>query len=97
MAASIVRPPPFWLIVPSESTIRASVTTYGYGVTPDGGLLIGLPASHAWQLAPGDTRSYRLQGRIVEPARSGDDRDRPQAWEGVIDLPPVDVPSARPG
>lgn len=94
MAASIAMVPPFWLVIPSDSLLRVSITTWGYGVLPNqGDVFLGLPATHAWQLAHDDTRVYRLRGRLAVPSGDGDDRydaDR-QVWQNAIDLPPVAV------
>ncbi len=95
MAASIVRPQPFWLLIPDESSIRVGVTTSGYGLMPERGLFIGLPGMGAWQLERGDKRAYRLRGRLTVPEPSGAQDPNLRAWDGTLELPPVEVPASR--
>jgi hypothetical protein len=92
MAASIMSPGPYWLVIPFESSVRASLTVMGYGVQPHGRLFIGLPAMHAWELDAGDAHAYQLAARLRVTAPPP--ADHRQAWSGELDIPPVALPAA---
>ena len=87
--ASIMTPPPYWIALPHDSSLRFRVSVTGYGVPRDGGLQIGMMAGD-WRIPAGSQGSYFLAARfIVNPPK---DAIHQHPWNGVLKLPRVKVP-----
>jgi hypothetical protein len=88
LPVDIMRPTPYWVVLPWDSTVRINITTSGYGIRGAQRMLLGLPGDGAWEIAAGDARRLFLRGTLT--AAQVDDAGR-RAWRGTIELPPVEV------
>ena len=86
-AASITSPPPFWLSIPWDGSLRFHASVYGYGVYKDSGTQVSM-ANGSWLIKPGDKSKYFLQASLISKPTAGDKR---RAWTGELMLPKVEV------
>ena len=88
LPASIITPPPYWLSLPFDSTLRFRISVSGYGVPPNAGALLALDSP--WLLRQDKDAPYYLQGnfQVVEK------KDQPERrqWHGTLHLPKVKIP-----
>jgi hypothetical protein len=82
--ASIMQPPPFWLVLPYDSSLRFRVSVSGYGVPKDAGFMVQMPCGD-WVLKP----SGYLQVVVTSTPVEGEEGRR--AWHGTLALPKVRI------
>ena len=92
-AASIASPPPFWLSIPWDGSLRFHVSVYGYGVYKDSGTQISM-ANGSWLIKPGDKNKYFLEASFISKPPTGDKR---RAWVGELMLPKVEISQSLTG
>ncbi len=87
--ASIGLTPPFWLVLPFDSTLRFRVSVSGYGVPQNGGTNIQMMSGN-WLMKADDERDYFLEAAFVSQMAKLDSGRR--VWQGTIKLPKVRIP-----
>lgn len=95
-------PPPCWLALPYDSTLRFLPMTLSKTMAANGELCIDAGYDF-WRFPRGDTNDYYLSGKLMlsvpqDVARpvSEDKYQPPQIWQGTLQLPPVKIPAKRP-
>jgi hypothetical protein len=83
--ASIALPPPFWLAVPWDGSLRFRISVSGYGVYKNSGTQIQMN-SGSWLIRRGDKRKFFLETTLVSKPPAG---DRRRAWAGELKLPKI--------
>lgn len=87
VAASILSPGPFWLVIPSDGILKFRVSVSGYGIYKDSGTDIPMNSGN-WVIAPDDKKQYFVKGDFS----AAPDRTKPRAWQGMLHLPRVLIP-----
>jgi hypothetical protein len=89
LPASIMQPPPFWLSLPYDSSMRFRVSVSGYGVPKDAGRLIPMTCGD-WIIKADDhaVRSLEVTLNVSPPKATSGHR----AWRGTIKMPGVKIP-----
>jgi hypothetical protein len=88
IAASIMVPGPYWIVLPHDSTLRFRVSVSGYGISPGGGVALQLPGAF-WQVQRKKEGAYFLSATFASVMAK---EERRRAWKGVLVLPRVQLP-----
>jgi hypothetical protein len=88
IAASIMVPGPYWIVLPYDSTLRFRVSVSGYGISPEGGVALQLPGAF-WQVQRKREGAYFLSATFASVMAK---EERRHAWKGVLVLPKVQLP-----
>jgi len=102
----MVVPPPYWLAIPREGSVRFHVASFGYEIPKVGGPQ-GMVPDGPWVLESDGTGPYFLSGSFQSQARRpgppgpgepqpGDETNNSiqvqNQWRGTLDLAPVRIP-----
>jgi hypothetical protein len=89
LPADIIGPPPYWLTLPHDSSLRFRISVTGYGVPKDAGSLVQMECGD-WLIKKDDRGEYALEVTLVaRPTR--EDKER-RAWNGTLKMPKVAIP-----
>ena len=82
-------PSPFWLQLPSESSMRFTISSGAYDYLSDGRVWLRPLPFRAWIMTENRGRKLYLRGKLI-PNQSTEDGHSP--WKGPLDLPRVALP-----
>ena len=87
--ADIWQPPPFWLALPHDSSLRFRISVSGYGIPHNAGTSIQMDCGN-WLIKTDDQSEYALEVTFASTKPQKDAPER-RAWEGTLKLPKVKV------
>ncbi len=86
-----IRPDPYEIVLPHDSSLRFLVSVPGYGVPKDAGTMLELGVPDGLILLPSQSHeTYFLQGIFSVPASTK--LGSQQEWHGTLTLPKVKIP-----
>ena len=86
--SDILAPLPYWLALPSDSTLRLRVSVNGYGIPDQGGRPLQLESGF-WMIPNSPASDLFLSATFN--AANAKERPRDHAWEGTLHLPKLKV------
>ena len=82
---------PYWITVPSDTTVKMRADLFSMGYYETNGLNI-LGRAGSWTIPPHATNDFYLHGTFI----STNDNPSPlkyHIWQGTLELPPVKIPA----
>jgi hypothetical protein len=87
---SILVPRPFWLTLPSDSSLRFRLSVGGYMIPRNEGAFIPMLCGD-WLIKSGDLDDYKLKVKFTVNPPKVNSAHRP--WKGTLNVPSVKVPA----